>query len=122
MCIHLGKNTILLQLPTSGTDAASTAHGAAELTQIKARRGAQIDQHSDEVLVGGEQESAVRTAAQDRQNRWNGEGTEESPGPSTELEFHMKPLHKHALSTPTTEKEPQKTLGDTGEIIFLNFR
>lgn len=75
----------------SGIYALSTAHNAsAELQQIKPQEGVQIYQYIDGVLVGGEEESAVRTA-QDIWNRLNREGVEvpsaESPGPSKEVEF-----------------------------------
>lgn len=58
----------------------STAYNAlGELQQIKAQEGVQvylqIDQYIDDVLTGGERESAVRTA-QDIQNKLNGEGIE----------------------------------------------
>lgn len=113
------------------------AHNAlAELQQIKTQEGVQVYQYID-VLVGGEEESAVRTTAQDIWNRLNGEGIEVPPAksqsPSKEAEFlgawgvagqaviPDETITKlDAISTPTTEKEPQKILRDTGEIIFLD--
>lgn len=66
-------------------------HTTLQLNSNKPQEGEQIYHCFADVLAGGEEERAVRTAAQDLQNTLNGEGTEvpsaESPGSPEEVEF-----------------------------------
>ncbi|NWR89263.1 TF26 protein, partial [Furnarius figulus] len=96
-------------LPQGDQRSPTIAHNAlAELLQqIEILEGLQIYQHNDDVFIEGEEESPVRTTAQDIWNKFHDKGIEvpfaKCQGPCKEVKFW-----RSWLSVPTTKKKLQK--------------